>query len=69
MVTKTIITRTGYVISIQNINNDVNYIYISDGNLYPDEDSRSKERREWIFPINEKKTMIEIAETILDLYK
>jgi hypothetical protein len=57
-----ILTRSGFEITLQVISDECNHIYISDRNLYPDEDSRSQE---WwrqsgnglLIPINDKKDL------------
>lgn len=67
MKTKSITLRTGYEIIIQSISDEVNHIIIYDKNLYPDSDSRSEERREWIIPINDIKQLKKIGKLIKKL--
>jgi hypothetical protein len=69
MQTKTILTRSGYWITIQLLNKEWNSIFIRDSNLYPDSDSRSEETREWIIPINDIDDLKKIAKEILELTK
>lgn len=69
IVTKSIHTKSGYVITPQSINDKVNHIIIKDSNLYPDEDYRSQETREWIIPINNSKDMVEIGELLIEMFK
>jgi hypothetical protein len=60
MITKQHYTRNGYTWTVQRISDDVSHLIIRDGNLYPDNDSRSQENREWVFPINDEDDFNEI---------
>lgn len=60
MVTKQHYTRNGYVWTVQTISEEVSHLIIRDSNLYPDNDSRSQENREWVFPINDEDDFNEI---------
>lgn len=60
---KSYLTKSGYNITIQIISDKINHIIISDTNLYPDSDSRSKDP--WrtyglLIPINNKKDLKKI---------
>jgi hypothetical protein len=60
MKTKYYLTKSGFQITTQVVNDKINHFYIRDTNLYPDSDSRSEE---WwrqsgnvvLIPINDKK--------------
>jgi len=63
-----LLTRSGYNITIQIINDSINHLIIRDTNLYIDFDSRSKENREWLIPINninDIKGIINILQSII----
>ena len=68
VVTKSIHTKSGYIITPQSIN-DLNHIIIRDCNLYSDSDYRSQENREWVIPINNSKDMVEIGELLIEMFK
>lgn len=60
---KSHLTKSGYEITLQIFNDNLNHIYINDRNLYPDSDSRSKDP--WrtyglLIPINDKKDLKKI---------
>lgn len=61
---KSIYLKSGYKIIIQKINDNINHIIIYDNNIYPDEDSRSKEH--WrlnsglLIPINNNEDLKEL---------
>lgn len=69
MLEKRMLLRNGYWVTVQVISKDINHIYIRDSNLYPDSDSRSVEKREWLIPINDIEKLKELGESILKLCK
>jgi len=59
---KQLLTRSGFEITVQVISKECNHIYISDRNLYSDEDLRSQEwwrqsGKGLLIPINDKKDL------------
>lgn len=63
------LTQSGYYITTQIINNNLNHIIVRDTNLYPDSDNRSKENREWLIPINNLDDLQNIGNLIMELCK
>lgn len=60
---KSHLTKSGYEITFQIFNDNLNHIYINDRNLYPDSDSRSQDP--WrtyglLIPVNDKKDLKKI---------